>query len=88
VQQAGNLFSVFMTADPVGDYDGARRQDTDRYARFFHNMLRRGVYLPPSAFEAWFVSTALGPDEVELVLAAAAEAAEQAADPRRSNRGP
>jgi glutamate-1-semialdehyde 2,1-aminomutase len=79
VQQAGNLFSVFMTADPVGDYDDARRQDTAAYARFFHAMLERGVYLPPSAFEAWFVSTSHGPSEVDKVLAAAAEAAEQAA---------
>jgi glutamate-1-semialdehyde 2,1-aminomutase len=85
VQQAGNLFSVFMTADPVGDYDGARRQDTAAYARFFHAMLERGVYLPPSAFEAWFVSTAHGPAEVDKVLAAAAEAAEQAAAAQRSD---
>jgi glutamate-1-semialdehyde 2,1-aminomutase len=79
VQQAGNLFSVFMTDRAVEDYDGARRQDTAAYARFFHAMLERGVYLPPSAFEAWFVSTAHGPEEVETVLAAAAEAAEAAA---------
>jgi glutamate-1-semialdehyde 2,1-aminomutase len=85
VQQAGNLYSVFMTADPVRDYDDARRQDTAAYARFFHNMLRRGVYLPPSAFEAWFVSTALGPYDVAKVLAAAAEAAEQAAAAQRSD---
>jgi glutamate-1-semialdehyde 2,1-aminomutase len=85
VQQAGNLFSVFMTADPVADYDGARRQDTAAYARFFHAMLERGVYLPPSAFEAWFVSTSHGPAEVDKVLAAAAEAAEQAAAAQRSD---
>jgi glutamate-1-semialdehyde 2,1-aminomutase len=87
VQRAGNLFSVFMTADPVRDYDDARRQDTAAYARFFHAMLERGVYLPPSAFEAWFVSTAHGAAEVEHVLAAAAEAAEQVTDPRRTNGG-
>jgi glutamate-1-semialdehyde 2,1-aminomutase len=85
VQQAGNLFSVFMSADPVVDYDGARRQDTAAYARFFHAMLERGVYLPPSAFEAWFVSTAHGSAEVDKVLAAAAEAAEQAAAAQRSD---
>jgi glutamate-1-semialdehyde 2,1-aminomutase len=85
VQQAGNLFSVFMTADPVQAYDDARRQDTAAYARFFHAMLERGVYLPPSAFEAWFVSITHGPDEVEHVLAAAAEAAEQAAAAQRSD---
>jgi glutamate-1-semialdehyde 2,1-aminomutase len=85
VQQAGNLFSVFMTVYPVADYDGARRQDTAAYARFFHAMLQRGVYLPPSAFEAWFVSTAHGAAEVDEVLAAAAEAAEQAAAAQRSD---
>ena len=75
VQRAGNLFSVFMTPGEVTDYDAARRQDTATYARFFHAMLDRGVYLPPSAFEAWFVSTTHGPAEVEYVLAAAREAA-------------
>ncbi|HYN16527.1 MAG TPA: glutamate-1-semialdehyde 2,1-aminomutase, partial [Actinomycetes bacterium] len=79
VQRAGNLFSVFMTAGEVGDYEQARRQDTAAYARFFHAMLDRGVYLPPSAFEAWFVSLAHTEAEVELVLTAAREAAEVAA---------
>jgi len=83
VQRAGNLFSVFMTADPVGDYQAARRQDTTAYARFFHAMLARGVYLPPSAFEAWFVSIAHGDAEVEQVLAAAREAAGAAASSRQ-----
>jgi glutamate-1-semialdehyde 2,1-aminomutase len=78
VQRAGNLFSVFMTADPVGDYDAARRQDTAAYARFFSAMLERGVYLPPSAFEAWFVSIVHTGAEVDRVLAAAGEAAKVA----------
>jgi glutamate-1-semialdehyde 2,1-aminomutase len=78
VQRAGNLFSVFMTADPVGDYDAARRQDAAAYARFFHAMLDRGVYLPPSAFEAWFVSIVHTDAEVDRVLTAAAAAAELA----------
>jgi glutamate-1-semialdehyde 2,1-aminomutase len=79
VQRAGNLFSVFMAAEPVGDYDAARRQDTAAYARFFHAMLDRGVYLPPSAFEAWFVSIVHTDAEVDRVLAAAKEAAGLAA---------
>jgi glutamate-1-semialdehyde 2,1-aminomutase len=69
---------VFMTADPVGDYDAARRQDTAAYARFFSAMLERGVYLPPSAFEAWFVSIVHTSAEVDRVLAAAGEAAKVA----------
>jgi glutamate-1-semialdehyde 2,1-aminomutase len=79
VQGAGNLFSVFMTAEPVGDYQAARRQDTAAYARFFHAMLERGVYLPPSAFEAWFVSIVHSDADVDLVLTAAREAAKEAA---------
>jgi glutamate-1-semialdehyde 2,1-aminomutase len=79
VQRAGNLFSVFMTADEVRDYDAARRQDTAAYARFFHAMLDRGVYLPPSAFEAWFVSIVHSDADVDLVLTAAREAARVAA---------
>ncbi len=84
VQRAGNLFSAFMTSDPVTDYDAARKQDTGAYARFFHAMLDRGVYLPASAFEAWFVSIAHGDEEVEQVLAAARDAAASLAGQRTS----
>ncbi|HEV8426197.1 MAG TPA: glutamate-1-semialdehyde 2,1-aminomutase [Actinomycetes bacterium] len=86
VQRAGNLFSVFMTADPVGDYQAARRQDTAAYARFFHAMLERGVYLPPSAFEAWFVSIVHTEAEVEQVVTAARAAAKVAAGGQPSDR--
>jgi glutamate-1-semialdehyde 2,1-aminomutase len=74
-QRGGNLFSVFLTVAEVRDFDDARRQDTAGYASFFHAMLDRGVYLPPSAFEAWFVSLAHGDPEVDRVLSAAREAA-------------
>src|SRR3712207_7437316 len=61
VQQAGSMFSVFFVPDErtVRDYDDARSQDAARYTAFFHAMLARGVYLPPSAFVSWFVSVAL-----------------------------
>ncbi len=75
VQRAGNLFSVFMTAGEVRDYAAAQAQDTGAYARFFHAMLAEGVYLPPSAFEAWFVSVAHRDEDVEHVVAAARRAA-------------
>ena len=58
VNAAGSLFSVFFTDSEVVDYAGAQRQSTARYAAFFHRMLEGGVYLPPSAFEAWFLSAA------------------------------
>jgi glutamate-1-semialdehyde 2,1-aminomutase len=86
VQRAGNLFSVFMTDRPVADYQAAKGQDVVAYARFFHAMLDRGVYLPPSAFEAWFVSLVHGEAEVDRVLVAAREAARVAAAQAASNR--
>jgi glutamate-1-semialdehyde 2,1-aminomutase len=76
VQAAGNLFSVFFGPDEVTNYAQARRQDTAAYARFFNAMLANGVYLPPSAFEAWFVSTALGDAELTLVANAVSAAAQ------------
>jgi glutamate-1-semialdehyde 2,1-aminomutase len=85
LQTAGNLFSVFFTADEVGDYAAARRQEAWRYAAFFHAMLDRGVYLPPSAYEAWFVSAAhddAALERVAAVLPHAARAAAEATDPR------
>jgi glutamate-1-semialdehyde 2,1-aminomutase len=82
VQSAGTMFSVFFTQGPVRDFDGAQRQDTSAYAAFFHAMLDRGVYLPPSAYEAWFVSSAHDDAAVQTVvdaLPAAAAAAREAA---------
>jgi glutamate-1-semialdehyde 2,1-aminomutase len=85
VQQAGNMFSIFFVPDErqVRDYDDARTQSTARYTAFFHALLSRGVYLPPSAFEAWFVNAQLGGEALDHVLemlpAAARAAAEVAA---------
>jgi glutamate-1-semialdehyde 2,1-aminomutase len=79
VQYAGSMFSVFFTAEPVCDYEGARRQDTDAFRAFFHAMLSQGVHLPPSAFEAWFVSAAHDERAVERVVAALPAAARAAA---------
>ena len=80
VQYAGNLLSVFFTEDEVRDFAGAQAAATWRFPAFFHALLERGVYAPPSAFEAWFVSAALDDDcfgviESALPFAAAAAAA-------------
>jgi glutamate-1-semialdehyde 2,1-aminomutase len=78
IATAGSLFSVFFTEEPVTDYASATRQDADRYKPFFHAMLSQGVYLPPSAFEAWFVSAAhddAALDRIAAALPAAAKAA-------------
>jgi glutamate-1-semialdehyde 2,1-aminomutase len=78
VQTAGSLFSVFFRAEPVTSYEDAKAQDTAAFTRFFHAMLEGGVHLPPSAFEAWFVSTAHTAeilDRIAEALPAAARAA-------------
>jgi glutamate-1-semialdehyde 2,1-aminomutase len=78
VQLAGNLLSVFFTADEVADYAAAQAAATWRFPAFFHALLERGVYPPPSAYEAWFVSTALD-DECWQTIADALPAAARAA---------
>ncbi len=72
VNRAGSLFSVFFTASPVRNFDGARAADHDRYGRFFHHMLANGVALPPSGYELWTLSTTHGPEETERILGAVA----------------
>jgi glutamate-1-semialdehyde 2,1-aminomutase len=84
VQYAGNLFSVFFSAAPVTDFAGAQAAETWRYKPFFHAMLEAGVYLPPSAFEAWFVNAAMDEaalDRIQAALPAAARAAAAASRP-------
>ncbi|MEU6058497.1 glutamate-1-semialdehyde 2,1-aminomutase [Streptomyces sp. NPDC047097] len=81
VQTASSMFSVFFTGDEVRNYEDAKRQESFRFTAFFHAMLAEGVYLPPSAFESWFVSTAHDARAIERIadaLPAAARAAAQA----------
>jgi glutamate-1-semialdehyde 2,1-aminomutase len=76
------MFSVFFADGPIRDFDAAQGQDTTAYAAFFHAMLDRGVYLPPTAFETGFGSSAHDDRAVQHVLdalPAAAEAAQSAA---------
>jgi glutamate-1-semialdehyde 2,1-aminomutase len=83
VQHAGSMFSVFLGVEgPVPDYAAARVQDTAAYAAFFHAMLERGVHLPPSAFEAWFLSAAHDAAALDRVLDALPHAARAAAGAR------
>jgi glutamate-1-semialdehyde 2,1-aminomutase len=72
INRVESLFSVFFAEGPVGDYAGAKAADHERYARFFHHMLDRGIYLPPSGYELWTLSTTHGPQEIERALEAAA----------------
>ncbi|MFH8368735.1 glutamate-1-semialdehyde 2,1-aminomutase [Streptomyces sp. NPDC018031] len=80
LQTAGNMFSVFFTEDEVRNYADAKQQESFRFTAFFHSMLAQGVYLPPSAFESWFVSTAHDARAVERIAAALPGAAQAAAE--------
>lgn len=71
VNSCGSLLTVFFGVDRVSDYDTARRADTRRFAAFFGEMRNRGILLPPSQFEAWFVSAAHTHDDLEQAIAAA-----------------
>jgi glutamate-1-semialdehyde 2,1-aminomutase len=79
VNRVGSMLTAFFNAGPVVDYATATRSDTKRYARFFHAMLARGVYLAPSQFEAAFVSTAHDEALVDRTIAAAADAMKEVA---------
>jgi len=73
VQRVGALATAFMSQTPVTNFEQASRSDTDRYAAYFRHMLERGVYVPPSQFEAMFVSLAHGDEEIDRTVEAAAD---------------
>ena len=79
IQATGTMFSVFLCDGPVRDFDDARRTDQAAYAAFFHAMLDEGVYLPPSAYETWFLSAAHDERAIDAVLRALPKAAAAAA---------
>lgn len=79
VQSAGTMFSVFFAEGPVRDFTDASRTDSTAYGAFFHRMLDAGVYLPPSAYEAWFLSAAHDERAVQTILDALPAAAAAAA---------
>jgi glutamate-1-semialdehyde 2,1-aminomutase len=79
VQRAGNLFSFAFASSPPRNYDQVKAQQAFRYAPFFHAMLDAGVSLPPSVFEAWFVSAAHDSTAIDRILRALPAAAKAAA---------
>lgn len=74
VNHVGSMLTLFFTDNLVSDMDSAKRSDDRKFASFFRNMLEAGVYLPPSQFEAWFVSAAHSTDDLDRTIGAAAEA--------------
>jgi glutamate-1-semialdehyde 2,1-aminomutase len=71
VNAFGSLLTPFFTANPVRDYDSALTASTAAYGVFFRGMLKRGVYLPPSQFEAWFLSSAHSDRQIGKTIEAA-----------------
>ncbi|MEU9183906.1 glutamate-1-semialdehyde 2,1-aminomutase [Streptomyces sp. NPDC048484] len=80
LQNASNMFSVFFTGAEVRNYEDAKTQESYRFNAFFHSMLAQGVYLPPSSFESWFVSTAHDEQAVQRIADALPAAARAAAE--------
>ncbi|MER6353152.1 glutamate-1-semialdehyde 2,1-aminomutase [Streptomyces sp. NPDC001634] len=80
LQSASNMFSVFFIDRPVRNYEDARAQESFRFTAFFHSLLAQGVYLPPSSFESWFVSTAHDERAVQRIADALPAAARAAAE--------
>jgi glutamate-1-semialdehyde 2,1-aminomutase len=74
VQRVGSMLTIFFTSVPVRDYASARSCDTHRFARFFARMLEQGFLIPPSQFEAWFLSLAHTQEEVAATIEAARRA--------------
>jgi glutamate-1-semialdehyde 2,1-aminomutase len=68
VQRVGAMLTLFMRDEPVRDFDDAQACDTARYGELFRHLLERGVYVAPSQFEAWFLSTAHGSAEVDKTV--------------------
>ena len=65
------MLGLFFAESPIRSWEDAKLADTERFAAFHRGMLERGVYLAPSQFEAWFLSTAHGDDEIDMTIAAA-----------------
>ncbi len=82
VARAGNFLSVVFSEAPVHDFAAARAGEPVRFPPFFHAMLDAGVYIPPSAFETWFVSAALDDDAFDRIATALPAAARAAAEAR------
>jgi glutamate-1-semialdehyde 2,1-aminomutase len=74
VNRAGSMFTLFFTDRDVFDFDTAKTCDTQRFNRYFNSMLEQGIYLPPSQFEAAFISAAHTEADIDRTLEGAAEA--------------
>jgi len=68
INRFGSMMSIFFTNDEVIDFETASKTDIKLFNKFFHHMLDQGIYLPPSAFESWFISNALSAQDIEQTI--------------------
>lgn len=77
INQLGSMISIHFSEQPVRDFASASAANNARFNQFFHAMLKRGVYLPPSAFETWFLSNALTQKDLDITIEAARESLQE-----------
>ncbi|MCX2717990.1 glutamate-1-semialdehyde 2,1-aminomutase [Lentiprolixibacter aurantiacus] len=70
INREGSMISVHFTEDPVVDFDSAKAGDNETFKRYFHGMLKQGIYLPPSAYESYFLNDALSYDDLDATIKA------------------
>ena len=73
INQLGSMISIHFSDHPVIDFTSAASANNSRFSQFFHAMLRRGIYLPPSAFESWFLNNSLSYEDLDETIKAAKE---------------
>lgn len=73
INHFGSMLSIFFTTEPVSDFSGASKSDAELFSKFFHAMLQRGCYLPPSPFESWFLNDAISYEDIDYTVNAAHE---------------
>lgn len=77
INQLGSMISIHFSDKPVNNFADAAAADNKKFNQFFHGMLKRGVYLPPSAFESWFLNNALTKEDLDATIAAAQESLQE-----------
>jgi len=77
INQMGSMISLHFSENPVVDFNSAASANNERFRAFFHAMLEKGIYLPPSPFESWFLNNAMATKDLDYTIEAAAESLEE-----------
>jgi len=73
INRFGSMISIHFSDHPITDFASASSANNDRFKKYFHAMLKRGIYLPPSAYESWFLNNALTKEDLDATIKATAE---------------